>query len=79
VVLDPVRIARAQVGVTWAQLNGTVRDESIGFVDKATIILRDMNTNPKFSSNSGSVRDLYSGVVEFTHNLVFMRRNHEWK
>src|SRR6266478_10115894 len=69
-VFGAARTARAQVGSTLAQLNGSVRDESGGSVGKATITLRDVSTNPKFSNNSGSVRDLCSGVAEFTHNLV---------
>jgi hypothetical protein len=76
--LSPARTVRAQVGSTLAQVNGSVRDESGGSVGKATITLRDVSTNPKFSNNSGSVRDLCSGVAEFTHNLVSMRRTHGW-
>ncbi len=76
--LGPAPAARAQVGSTLAEVNGSVRDESGGSVGKATITLRDVSTNPKFSNNSGSVRDLCSGVAEFTHNLVSMRRTHGW-
>jgi len=77
-MLGTARATPAQVGSTLAQLNGTVRDESGGSVGKATITLRDVSTNPKFSNNSGSVRDLCSAVAEFTHNLVSMRRTHGW-
>src|SRR5712692_2954918 len=51
-VLGPARTARAQVGSTLAQLNGTVRDESGGSVGKATITLRDVNTNQAYTATS---------------------------
>jgi uncharacterized membrane protein len=51
-VLGPARTARAQVGSTLAQLNGTVRDASGGSVGKATITLRDVNTNKAYTASS---------------------------
>jgi len=51
-VLGPARTAQAQVGSTLAQLNGTVRDESGGSVGKATITLRDVNTNQAYTATS---------------------------
>jgi type 1 fimbria pilin len=38
-------LAHAQVGTTEAQLNGTVVDQTGGSVSKATIALRNVDTN----------------------------------
>jgi outer membrane receptor protein involved in Fe transport len=87
-VFGPARTARAQVGSTLAQLNGTVRDESGGSVGKATITLRDVNTNQAYmatSTDSGfylvpnitpgqfELTIEYSGFAKYTQTGIALR------
>lgn len=63
--------ARAQVGITLAQLNGTVRDVSGGSVGKAMVALRDVNTNKVYTASSTDtgfyiVPDIIPGQFELT-------------
>jgi len=48
------RPSRAQVGATGAQLNGTVRDASGGTIAKASIALRETDTNRSYSTLSNN-------------------------
>ena len=46
--------AVSQVSIAQAQLNGTVRDQSGGVVQKATLTLRDVDTNRVYSTSSNT-------------------------
>jgi hypothetical protein len=52
IMICPAPRAAAQVGASLAQLNGTVKDASGGFIAKASITLRDTETNRSYSTAS---------------------------
>ncbi len=52
ILLGWVKPTLAQVGASVAQLNGTIRDESGGTIAKATITLREVDTNRTYSAVS---------------------------